>query len=90
MANVKQTTKTRTVAGHRITLVVGRTYVATRPMASKRDQVFDVTIRRDGAEFTLGYNDAGEYQVKGLSYDAANKLINAFNNGACCRDGRVW
>ena len=77
-------TKTRTVAGHRLALVTGIRYRASRPMAARGMKTFNVTIAPiDGAE-------ALSVVVPGLEYDASNRLLNAFNNGAMSFDGRVW
>lgn len=78
--------KTRSVAGHRITLTEGVRYVATRPMADKGRKVFPVVISK--WPMSLGPN--ATVTISGLSYEAANKLVNAFNNGDTSFDGRVW
>lgn len=75
--------KTRTVAGHRIALIPGIRYRASRPMAARGMKTFDVTIAPLDAE-------ASPVVIRGLEYDASNRLLNAFNNGASSFDGRVW
>lgn len=75
---------TRRIAGHTVSLERGRTYRAARPMASGcRGETFTVTITA---------LDTGEHVVTlpGLSYDASNRFLLAFNNGASSFDGRVW
>ena len=68
----------RTIAGHEIELTEGLHYIATRPMGE-----LEVYI--------CGYNSKHVYrQFFGLTYDEANELLNAFNNGAVSFDGRVW
>ena len=38
-----------------------------------------------------GYNTGETYaQFAGLTYNEANELLNAFNNGATSWDGRIW
>jgi len=68
----------RTIAGHEIELTSGQNYLASRPMGKCNP----VSIK----------NDAGVTcaQITGLTYDEANELLNAFNNGAVSFDGRVW
>jgi hypothetical protein len=98
MATRTKTTKTRKVAGHKLTLTEGKMYRASRPMAERGMTKFDVTIEcidggwstrldeADGGD--LGYID--KVVVEGLSYDAANKLLTAFNGVECTWGGRVW
>lgn len=79
---------TRTIDGHEITLTAGRRYLASRPMASKGVEWFDVTIRdiTDGRDF-----DRHAAAIIGpLDYEAANRLLAAFNDGEMSFDGRVW
>lgn len=74
--------KTRTIAGIDISLVSGRTYLASRPLADGRD-VFPVTIRDNEGKAVV--------RIPGLDYDQSNDLINQFNNderGSLF--GRVW
>ena len=75
----------RTIAGREITLYKGVTYLATRPAVSKKNQLFDVTIRPiepvEGIEPIV---------FEQLSYDEANALINEFNNGSISFLGRKW
>jgi len=82
------TTKTQTIAGHEITLETGKNYIATRPAATRRNQVFTVTIIRN-TQNAIIQKGAG-FKVRRLSYDQANDLINAFNNGDCSFSGRDW
>ena len=76
------TQTTRRVAGHSITLTTGRWYIASRPMAERGRTTYPVTISDDTNDAVL--------TIANLTYDAANKLINAFNNGATSFDGRIW
>ena len=81
--------KTRTVAGHRVTLNEGIRYVAKRPGAfdphalNKQRKKFDVTI----SVYANGYD---VLVIPDLSYDDANAFLKAFNNGLMSFDGRVW
>lgn len=87
---MKTATKTtRTITGHRITLQEGCRYMARRPMCdSKSRKVYPVSIIQhhvDGWECA-----ASVFTVDGLSYDDANELLTAFNNGETSFEGRVW
>ena len=67
--------KTRTIAGHEITLQEGKRYMAGRPFATATRKVFPVRIDR--------IDEFGVLNVKiipNLTYDQANEFINAFNN----------
>jgi hypothetical protein len=79
-------TKTRTVAGFRLTLIHGVRYWASRPIADRRRREFPVTFQPMFGEAM----DAPSVTIPGLSYDAANLLVNSFNNGPISFDGRVW
>lgn len=82
----KPTKKTRKIAGHRITLLEGVHYIATRPMGPPPNKPITVTIQpMEGAPL-----EAVEFQIAGLTYDEANRLLSAFNNGPMSFDGRVW
>ena len=74
---------TRTVGGVQFTLTPGSRYVASRPGADHGRHVFPVTITHSPAGADVAV-------VEGLSYDAANELLAAFNNGRASWDGRVW
>ena len=74
--------KTRQIAGHNITLTTGHWYIASRPMAERSRTTYPVTISDD--------TNAAILTITDLTYDAANRLINAFNNGAISFDGRTW
>lgn len=79
-------TATRSVAGHSLRLAVGVRYWASRPMAERGMRTFPVTIEpAPGAP-----RGARTVTVDGLSYEAANDLVNAFNNEASSWSGRVW
>lgn len=89
---------TRVIAGHAIQLTVGRRYLASRPMATgvkgerftvKIHDITDVSIHDITAGFTTRESSAS-IRFPGLSYDEANDLINAFNNGTTSFAGRTW
>lgn len=84
------TQKTRTIAGHEITLTVGGRHRATRPMASTGAMVFPVAIRERTLDDERGWAWESRCVIGGLSLGQANDLINAFNNGETSFDGRVW
>ena len=70
---------TRMIAGHSVTLVSGNHYIATREMGT----ISPVIIR--------GYNTGTPADVLyPTTYDEANEILAAFNNGAVSFDGRVW
>ena len=79
---IQPTTTTRQIAGHAITLTPGHWYIAARPMATRGRTTYPVTI----------YNDTHTpiHTIPNLTYDAANDLLNAFNNGPMSFDGRTW
>ena len=77
------TTTTHKVAGYEFTLIAGVRYWASRPMARRGMRVFPVTISPLGVE-------APSVTVEDLTYDQANELLNAFNDGPTSFDGRVW
>jgi len=75
------------VAGHTLTLTAGVTYLATREFATRGKRIFPVTIETIG----LAHVDAiKSITISGLSYDQANELLNGFNHGESCWDGRTW
>ena len=76
----------RKIAGHAIALVAGKRYTASRPMAARGMKTFDVSI----CEGYLDLHVRPVVVIPALSYDAANELINAFNNGEMSFDGRIW
>jgi hypothetical protein len=78
-----KTTRTKTIAGHKLTLTAGVQYLASRPFAARGRTVYPVTIEPVGAE-------AAGVVIDGLTYDEANRLLGAFNNGPMSFDGRVW
>ena len=79
-------TKTRTIAGHKITLKIGQHYTASRPMCHKSIQTYPVSIRI-GSSVIFGIQ---ALVIPDLTYDQANELINALNNGPSSFDGRDW
>lgn len=79
---IAQPQTTRRIAGHDITLTEGHWYIATRPIATRGRTTYPVTIRDEANEIAL--------TIPNLTYDAANDLVNAFNNGPMTFDGRTW
>ena len=77
-------TKTQTVAGQTLTLEAGIRYRAERPFYHPSRTGYRVTLRK--LDTPLG----GCRTTRPLSYQQANALVNAFNNGATSFDGRVW
>ena len=78
---------TKTIAGHKITLTRGQRYMAGRPFASRGRKTYPVTIY----QITHGFSfQNGVATIDGLTYDQANDLLTAFNNGTTSFDGRVW
>jgi hypothetical protein len=78
---------TKTIAGRKITLQRGQRYMAGRPFASRGRKTYPVTIY----QITHGFHfDNQAERIDGLTYDQANKLLEAFNNGTTSFDGRVW
>ena len=73
---------TRRIAGHDLTLTSGCWYLASRPMATRGRTTYPVTICDD--------TNAAILTIPNLTYDAANDLLNAFNNGPMSFDGRTW
>jgi hypothetical protein len=88
MAQTTATTKTRTIAGHRLTLTAGIRYRAERPFAARGRTSYPVTIRNISAP-PMGVV-AEWLMTEPLTYDDANRLVNAFNNGVTSFDGRLW
>ena len=80
--------KTRgVIQGCEFMLEEGTRYIASRPMAERGRKVYPVSIR---ALSPHCWDYDPEVVVDGLSYDQANDLINAFNNGESSFQGRVW
>ena len=73
---------TRRLAGHDITLTPGHWYIAARPMATRGRTTYPITIRNDANQIAL--------TIPNLTYDAANALLAAFNDGPTSWDGRTW
>ena len=83
------TMKTKTIAGHEITLETGIAYRASRPMASRKGELFTVTISCLACRAMDDDTDR-DARIHGLTYDESNELLNAFNDGLSSFDGRVW
>jgi hypothetical protein len=76
---------TQTIAGHTVTLQSGVRYFASRPWARRGVRSFDVTVE------AVDVPGAPRVVIaRGLSFDAANELLAAFNDGSESFDGRVW
>ena len=70
---------TEMIAGHEVTLVRGNHYIAYREMGT----ISPIIIK--------GYNTGIPAEVLyPKSYDEANEILNAFNNGATSFEGRIW
>ena len=78
----QNTTETRQIAGHDITLTSGKRYLASRPMATRGRHSYPITIYDE--------DDAIALTIAPMTYDEANDFLNAFNNGPTSFDGRVW
>ncbi|MEX0704118.1 MAG: hypothetical protein WD069_18600 [Planctomycetales bacterium] len=76
---------TKCIRGRELNLIVGRRYLAGRPMASVENQLFPVFIY----DLSDGGRAVAEV-LEGFDYDEANEFLNAFNDGATSWDGRVW
>ncbi len=88
----EMTMKTRTLAGHKITLETGLRYVASRPILrfirNQHNKIFPVTIWEIN---NTGIRGGREVQIiDDLDYAEANTLLSAFNNGPTSFSGRVW
>lgn len=87
-ATPKAIATTKTIAGHAITLVPGRRYLSGRDMGTRGRTEFTVEIK-DITEGASIFSPVA-CEITGLSYKAANALLNAFNNGPTSFVGRVW
>ena len=85
MAHAKKMT-TRTIAGHRLTLMKGVRYLAHRPMAPPRGTPITVTLE----PIDTPPPEAQTVQITGLTYEQANRFLGAFNSGRISFDERVW
>ena len=87
MKNPPSNRKTRKIAGHRLTLLSGVRYLASRPMAGIGQFEFVVTI----TPIIPGREVGPALVIPGLCYADADRLINAFNNEpGSSWSGRVW
>ena len=77
--------KTRSIAGHALTLAEGVRYVAMRPMVPPAHKPVTVSIR----ELPSRIGALPAQQVTTANREEANKLLRAFN-GRNSLDGRVW
>ena len=76
---------TRSIAGHEVTLTKGVRYLASRPFAQRGRRTYPVAISP-----MKGQPSARGNVVDGMDYAAANRFLDAFNNGSMSFDGRVW
>ena len=74
--------RTQTIAGHEITLTEGEWYRASRQLAQHGKTIYPVRISDVDGNLA--------FQINGLTYDEANELLNAFNDGVTSFDGRIW
>ena len=83
--------KTQTIRGHKLTLVAGNRYLASRPMLDG-DINDDVAGVNQPVTIVDYKNQQGDpvAVVDNLSYDEANEFLNAFNCGKTSWDGRFW
>ena len=79
---IAQPQTTRRLAGHDITLTPGHWYIATRPIAPRPGATYPITIS-DPA-------NAPHLTIPDPTYDAANPLPAAFNNGPTSLDCLTW
>jgi len=80
--------KTKTILGYKVTLEVGKRYIASRPPVGEgilkgRKEWFPVMV-------ALTDNPRGNVYVDDMPYDKANEFLNAFNNGTTTFEGRIW
>jgi hypothetical protein len=76
-----KTTKTTTIAGRSVTLETGFFYLASRPFASRRREVYPISISamsRDGFRLL----EEPSVVLDGLTYEQANEFLEAFNDRA--------
>ena len=81
MTNNTTQLKTQTIAGREISLPTGW-YIASRPMASRKNELFPITIHTEGFHIVATLDP--------MTYDDANEFLNEFNNGPTSFDGRDW
>jgi uncharacterized protein with PIN domain len=88
MTTTKTSKTTREIAGHSFTLTKGRRYVATRQWITRE------WLNRNGQKVTVTVTDQETQEVAAtvpdLTYDQANELLAAFNNGRTSWEGRLW
>ena len=85
--------KPKTIPGHEITLETGLRYRASRPFNEIGRTEYPVSIRRisdAGGQPKSILHTEQVVMIDDLSYEKANKLVNAFNNGPSSFEGRVW
>jgi len=80
---------TRVIAGQAIALEVGKQYLAARPMVTKGASRFTISIYEHNA-FHSHANPPAIIALPPMTYDEANKLLAAFNNGKTTFEGRIW
>jgi hypothetical protein len=80
-------TSTQSIAGHEITLTIGRRYLASRPMMEMPNQRFFVTITDITDDADYGCTEA---MIRDLDYTDANQFLAEFNNDSTSFSGRIW
>ena len=78
----------KTICRRELTLVPGRRYQASRPIAKRDGMLFPIFIR----DITDSWHETHETVevLEGFTYDEANEFLAEFNNGRTSFDGRVW
>jgi hypothetical protein len=88
---VGQRKKTKVILGHKLTLVSGHRYLATRPMLEGEIDDDDVSVKLPVTITDLNNPNGDPVALVGdLSYEDANSFLNAFNSGEASFEGRVW
>ncbi len=84
--------KTLLINGHKLSLLTGRRYRASRPMGKVKDITVRIVDITNGEGWVGNAADPDTIaRVVGLTYDEANDLLAAFNNEPDNSfAGRVW
>jgi hypothetical protein len=80
---MNENTKTRTIAGHKITLTPGCKYMAGRPGWPSRDGKYPISI-------TIRETGETVHTIENLTLDEANDFLCEFNDGPTGLHGREW
>ena len=91
LREVGQRKKTKSILGHKLTLVSGHRYLASRPMLEGDidDDVSGVILPVAITDLNNPNGDPVAH-VDDMPYDKANDFLNAFNDGKTSFEGRVW